>query len=46
MGRGGAAFSQPQRGAPFQFVQHIGPGLRRFPSRLSRDLSWSRDFQH
>ena len=26
MGKGGAAFSQPQSGAPFQFVQHMGPG--------------------
>ena len=26
MGKSGAAFSQPQRGAQFQFVQHMGPG--------------------
>ena len=26
MGNGGAAFIQPQRGAPFQSVQHMGPG--------------------
>ena len=26
MGEGGAAFSQLQSGALFQFVQHMGPG--------------------
>ena len=26
MGKGGAAFSQPQRGAPVQFFQQMGPG--------------------
>ena len=26
MGKGGAAFSRPQWGAPFQFVQHMGLG--------------------
>ena len=25
MGKGGAAFSHSQRGAPFQFVQYMGP---------------------
>ena len=26
MGKGGAAFTQLQRGAPFQSVQQMGPG--------------------
>ena len=30
MGKGGAAFSQPQMGSPFQFVQHMVPGAEAF----------------